>query len=142
LRDKGYYEEAEKYYKELVEVSNSFEPYYGYGELLLKCERYPEARNMFREVLGKHKGHAMAHLGLAKSLYKLGEYKEAEKEFRSTIYWWKGNDDERMLIIAEIENVANAMQKLIESSDLAKVEIIKSADGSVQKINAILGQTA
>ncbi len=67
----------------------------------LKLERYSEAIEQFREVLKTHKGHQMAHDGLAQALSGLGSlaeqegrredadqsFTEAEREFHKGIYW-------------------------------------------------------
>ena len=64
-------------------------PYYTYGELLLRLQRYPEAADQFGEALKLNKGHQLAHRGLAIALNKLGQHKEAESEFHEAI-WWAG----------------------------------------------------
>jgi tetratricopeptide (TPR) repeat protein len=75
-------------YKGLIaKASRSYLGYYGYGVLLLKLERFDEAAIQFREVLNIHRGHQMAHNGLAWALWKLGDHTQAEREFRSAIYW-------------------------------------------------------
>jgi len=68
-------------------VPRSFKARYGYGKLLLKLERFDEAAAQFREVLRIHRGHQMAHAGLAWALLKLGDFERAEREYRNAIYW-------------------------------------------------------
>jgi len=108
LRDHNYNDEAEAYYKSLIELPKSKitgrlrrSTYLGYGDLLLKLDRYNEAEKQFREILRTHPGHQMAHEGLAKALHGLGKFAEqegrtadvsryfaeAKKEFRQAIYW-------------------------------------------------------
>ncbi|MGB2799424.1 MAG: hypothetical protein WBC82_06235, partial [Dehalococcoidia bacterium] len=108
LRDHNYNEEAEALYKGLIELPRSKTSrllrqmaHYGYGLLLLKSERYFEAEEQFRQTLRIHKGHQMAHDGLAGALRGLGklaeqedrtadadrDFTKAEQEFRQAIYW-------------------------------------------------------
>lgn len=108
LRDHDYSGEAEAYYKVLIKLPEGKAPktikrmaHYGYGLLLLKLERYDEAVEEFHEVLKTHKGHQMAHDGLAQALRALGSlaeqggrkpdavqhFMEAESEFRHAIHW-------------------------------------------------------
>jgi|GEM_PF-3604647 len=90
LRQHGYYVEAEERYKKLINAKERkirMMANYGYGRLLLTLERFNESSVKFREVLKIRKGHQMAHDGLALGLWKLGEFGEAEKEFRSAIYF-------------------------------------------------------
>jgi tetratricopeptide (TPR) repeat protein len=148
LRNIGRLDEAEVLYKELIVKSpRRSDPFYGYGELLFQRGRYPEACNMFQTALRMHKGHVMAHLGLAKSLYKFRKYQNAENEFQHTIYWlnraddWSNvADDLKGPLINEIGNVINNLQKIIKSSDLVKIDSIKSVDESLQKAHKILEQ--
>ena len=72
----------------LIQKTPSYHaPYYAYGALLLRLERYLEAADQFRESLKRHKGHQLAHRGLAMALHKLGQFDEAEREFRDAIGW-------------------------------------------------------
>jgi tetratricopeptide (TPR) repeat protein len=108
LRDNNHPDEAEAYYKEQIELPQSKATrllrqmaYYGYGQLLLKLERYGEAEEQFRLTLRIRRGHQMAHDGLAQALHHLGSITEqegrvadadrcflkAEQEFRQAIYW-------------------------------------------------------
>ena len=88
LRDSGYYEEAEKYYQMLIKENPRWHAsYYGYGVLLQNLERFDEAADQFRRVLQRHKGHQLAHNQLAWALWKSGDFTNAEREFRSAIYW-------------------------------------------------------
>ena len=64
-----------------------FPELYGYGRLLLDLEEFVEAAKQFRTVLKIHKGHAMARRGLALALNALGEFNEAEQEFKHAIWW-------------------------------------------------------
>ncbi len=60
-----------------------------HARYLLRVERFAEAADEFRAVLGIHKGHQMARMGLARALAALGRLDEAEREFRHAI-WWAG----------------------------------------------------
>lgn len=46
----------------------------------------------FRVALKIHKGYAWAHDGLAWALWKLGDFPQAEEEFRRAIYWAGGQE--------------------------------------------------
>ena len=108
LRDQDYNNEAEVLYKELIKLPTNKtirqlrqRTHYGYAQLLLKLERHDEARKQFRQVLKIHKGHQMAHDGLARTLHGLGKsveqegktaeanqyFADAEREFHQAIYW-------------------------------------------------------
>jgi len=95
-------DEAEKVFNALMaEHPRVFSAPYAYGRLLLDMERHEEAASRFRQVLKIHRGHAMAHDGLAAALQGLARRAEdlhddlaatrflraAERELRSAIYW-------------------------------------------------------
>ena len=110
-------EEARQIYVKLIQqYPRSFEIRHGYGRLLLKEEKYLEAAEEFRAVLSTHRGHQMAHDGLAYAMGKLGEkaeasgeresakrfYEIAEKEFKLAIYWAKKQGETQGVFYANL----------------------------------------
>ena len=108
LRDHDKFEESESLYKELIKIPKEKttkklmeKTHYGYGRLLMEYKRYLEAAEQFRQTLGLHMGHQMAHSWLATALRNLGNlakeegnkqeadrfFAEAVREFRQAIYW-------------------------------------------------------
>ena len=102
LRERGLQSEALEAYEALTrECPRSLPAQYGYGRLLLDMESYGGAAERFRLVLAIHRGHAMAHDGLAQALRgqarraeESGDRAEAarltslaECEFKSAAYW-------------------------------------------------------
>ncbi len=102
LQTHNHRDEAEQVFKTLIaEHPKSFSHWYGYGRLLLDMERYGEAADQFKRVLAIHRGHAMAHDGLALATHGLARLAEeaanhseaaklvakVEREFSSAIYW-------------------------------------------------------
>lgn len=102
LHSHKYLDEAEEMFKALIEEHpRSFSLWYGYGRLLLDMERYGEAADQFGQVFKIHRGHAMAHDGLAVALQGLARCAEeghdhseaarlfaaAEREFKDAIHW-------------------------------------------------------
>lgn len=77
-------------------------PYYMYGELLLRLERYPEAAEQFRKALKLQKRHQLAHRGLAIALNKLEQHKEAESEFRHAIRWAGANKQRQAMFYTSL----------------------------------------
>jgi tetratricopeptide (TPR) repeat protein len=112
LHSRNYRDEAEEVFKALIaEHPRSFPHWYWYGRLLLDMKRYGEAADQFKQVLKIHRGHAMAHDGLALALQGLARAAEesqdhseaarlfatAERELKNTIYW-AGVAHERLAI--------------------------------------------
>jgi tetratricopeptide (TPR) repeat protein len=102
LREHNYLEDSKSQYEMLAHIApKSFRARYGFGLLQLKLGDIDDAIEQFGECLKIHKGHVMAHLGLAQSfaektkLAKLDsriaefriEFAKAEKEFNKAIYW-------------------------------------------------------
>jgi tetratricopeptide (TPR) repeat protein len=102
LHSHNYWDEAQEVFKALIaEQPRSFLHWYLYGRLLLDMEHYGEAADQFNQVLKIHRGHVMAHDGLALALQGIARgaekasdhseaarlYMTAEREFKSAIYW-------------------------------------------------------
>jgi len=92
LRENGLREQARAI---LVNAANlalrSFGARYAYGQLLLDDQDYAAAENEFRQVLKIHKGHQLAHGGLAWALARQGRLDEAVAEAKHAIYWAREN---------------------------------------------------
>jgi tetratricopeptide (TPR) repeat protein len=102
LRDHNHQDKAHVIYNSLIhKAPHNFGARYGYGRLLLNLEEYEKAAEQFREALRIHKGHQMAHDGLAQALCGIGKladqkgrveeanqhFMEAEREFHQALYW-------------------------------------------------------
>ena len=60
---------------------------YACGHLLFKLERYAKAAEVFNRVLKLRHRHAAAGVGLAWSMYHLGNKRQALEELKS-VRWW------------------------------------------------------
>jgi len=104
LRDHNHADEAEVLYDSLLrKFPRWYQINHGYGRLLLSLGKYEKAITQFRIVLKIHRGHQMAHDGLAQTLSALGKvadkegrkkdadqyFSQAEREFREAIHWSK-----------------------------------------------------
>jgi tetratricopeptide (TPR) repeat protein len=102
LRSCGYVEEAEDIFKLLIDKAPRYiQARHSYGRLLLGMASYNEAADQFKLALAIHKGHQMAHDGLAQALCGLAMlaesegrlsdseqyFTESEREFRQAIHW-------------------------------------------------------
>ncbi len=97
LSEHGADADAEARYKALIAISQgdhqmlSRRSYcqlrYRYGILLLKRDRLSEAVDEFQQALKTNQRDTLAHEGLGSALWKLEDFKEAEREFRSAIYF-------------------------------------------------------
>jgi tetratricopeptide (TPR) repeat protein/GTPase SAR1 family protein len=68
------------------ELPNSVEVKHLCGKLLLKSERFSEAAHQFREALQIYPEHQAARWELGTALWKLNDFENAEREFRSAIH--------------------------------------------------------
>jgi len=102
LRDHDHLDEARALYHSLtIKFPREVRARHGYGRLMLSLGEFQEAIEQFRTALRLHKGHQMAHQGLAQAWRGLGalaetegkqreaveHFTEAEKEFRRALYW-------------------------------------------------------
>lgn len=102
LRDHNHPDEARALYFDLIErAPRDYRAHYGYGRLLFLLGEFEPAIEQFRETIKIHKGHRMAHDGLAQALKERGKiseqkghkeeadahFTEAEREFHQAIYW-------------------------------------------------------
>jgi tetratricopeptide (TPR) repeat protein len=117
LRDHNHQDEAHVIYSPLIyRAPRDFGAHYGYGRLLLNLEEYEKAAEQFREALRIHKGHQMAHDGLAQVLCGLGKLAEqkgrveeanqhfmkAEREFRQALYWADAQEESQAIFYTHL----------------------------------------
>ncbi|MFL6209938.1 MAG: tetratricopeptide repeat protein [Pyrinomonadaceae bacterium] len=73
---------------------DNFTPLLNYGVVLFYQKEHAAAAAQFRQALKQRDSSAGAHFFLARTLIKLGQYQEAEKEFQQTIQIGGGEADE------------------------------------------------
>jgi tetratricopeptide (TPR) repeat protein len=73
--------------------------YNAYGRFLMQSEKFSEAVLQFTKALDIHQGFHMARWGLASALWKSGEYREAECEFKTALSWAQKNEVSKVPMI-------------------------------------------
>jgi tetratricopeptide (TPR) repeat protein len=117
LRDHNHPDEARALYKSLIaRFPREFRSRYGYGRLLLSLGEFQQAIERFRQALKIHKGHQMAHEGLAQAWRGLGDLAEkegkqdeankhfmmADQEFRRALYWADINEQPQAIFYTNL----------------------------------------
>ncbi len=84
-------EQAEKYYKEAVDISEDPAPSRNLGRLYLKDENYSAAEENFRKAISLDQEDIDAHIGLAEVFIETGKHKKADEIIDSLILKDKNN---------------------------------------------------